>query len=59
MIYYMNYPYVYQPCQRKVTFRIPEAYISSGKSVKRTFMLGKLNMESVYPSERRSCFNGG
>ncbi|KIH63532.1 Transthyretin-like family protein [Ancylostoma duodenale] len=39
--------------QRKVKFRIPYSYVSSGKTPKRMFNIGVLNLETIFPKEER------
>ncbi|CAJ0932640.1 unnamed protein product, partial [Mesorhabditis belari] len=48
-----NYKWI---CKREVTFHIPRKYINHGKSVKKWFDLGTLNMETVFPGEEHNCF---
>ncbi|WKY10026.1 hypothetical protein Q1695_002404 [Nippostrongylus brasiliensis] len=42
-----------KPGQRKVKFRIPDSYISSGGVAKRVFDMGVLNLETIFPKEER------
>ncbi|KAK6756034.1 hypothetical protein RB195_014431 [Necator americanus] len=42
-----------KPGQRKVKFRIPDSYISSGGVAKRVFDIGVLNLETIFPKEER------
>ncbi|EYC41126.1 hypothetical protein Y032_0581g274 [Ancylostoma ceylanicum] len=42
-----------KPGQRKVKFRIPSQYISSGAVPKRLFNIGVLNLETIFPKEER------
>ncbi|KAL6737063.1 hypothetical protein Aduo_010737 [Ancylostoma duodenale] len=39
--------------QRKVKFGIPYSYVSSGKTPKRMFNIGVLNLETIFPKEER------
>ncbi|CAJ0603482.1 unnamed protein product [Cylicocyclus nassatus] len=41
------------PGQRKVKFRIPSQYISSGSTPKRMFNIGVLNLETIFAEEER------
>ncbi|VDM66550.1 unnamed protein product [Strongylus vulgaris] len=41
------------PGLRKVKFRIPSQYISSGKSPKRLFNIGVLNLQTIFAKEER------
>ncbi|KAK5971065.1 Precursor transthyretin like protein 1 [Trichostrongylus colubriformis] len=43
----------YKPGKRKVKFRIPPSYIFTGPVAKRTFDIGVLNLETVFPEEER------
>ncbi|EYC41120.1 hypothetical protein Y032_0581g270 [Ancylostoma ceylanicum] len=42
-----------KPGQRKVKFRIPSSYVSLGKTPKRMFNIGVLNLETIFPKEER------
>ncbi|KAK6727394.1 hypothetical protein RB195_005221 [Necator americanus] len=43
----------FKPGQRKVKFRIPDKYISSGGLPKRMFNIGVLNLETIFAKEER------
>uniref|UniRef100_A0A8R1DS78 Uncharacterized protein n=1 Tax=Caenorhabditis japonica TaxID=281687 RepID=A0A8R1DS78_CAEJA len=43
----------YIPGHRKVKFLIPKSYITQGKVPKKTFDLGVLNLETIFPKEER------
>ncbi|CAB01136.1 Transthyretin-like family protein [Caenorhabditis elegans] len=43
----------YIPGHRKVKFLIPKSYITQGKTPKKTFDLGVLNLETIFPKEER------
>uniref|UniRef100_A0A1I7YS54 Transthyretin-like family protein n=1 Tax=Steinernema glaseri TaxID=37863 RepID=A0A1I7YS54_9BILA len=45
------------PCQRKVSFIIPDAYVSSGATPSKVFDIGTVNMQIVFKSEERDCLN--
>lgn len=45
-----------KPGQRKVKFRIPSSYISSGGVASKTFEIGTLNLETIFPKEERDLF---
>ncbi|EPB80226.1 Transthyretin-like family protein [Ancylostoma ceylanicum] len=45
------------PCQRKVTFNIPKAYVSSGEQPKTFFNIGQVNMQIQFVSEERDCLH--
>ncbi|EPB72690.1 Transthyretin-like family protein [Ancylostoma ceylanicum] len=38
---------------RKLKFRIPDSYITWGKTPKRMFNIGVLNLETIFPEEER------
>ncbi|KHN87622.1 Transthyretin-like protein 46 [Toxocara canis] len=42
-----------KPGQRKVKFRLPSSYITEGKVPKKTFDIGILNLETIFPGEER------
>ncbi|PIO72140.1 Transthyretin-like family protein [Teladorsagia circumcincta] len=42
-----------KPGKRKVKFRIPSSYITNGPVAKRTFDIGVLNLETIFPEEER------
>ncbi|KAK6044433.1 Transthyretin-like family protein [Cooperia oncophora] len=42
-----------KPGKRKVKLRIPTSYISTGPVAKRTFDVGVLNLETIFPGEER------
>ncbi|XGW02294.1 hypothetical protein V3C99_014383 [Haemonchus contortus] len=42
-----------KPGKRKVKFRIPSSYISNGPVARRTFDIGVLNLETIFPEEER------
>ncbi|VDM92342.1 unnamed protein product [Litomosoides sigmodontis] len=39
--------------QRKLKFKIPSSYISEGKTAKKVFDIGVLNLETIFPGEER------
>ncbi|CAI5452948.1 unnamed protein product [Caenorhabditis angaria] len=43
----------FKPGYRKVKFLIPKSYITQGKVPKKTFDLGVLNLETIFPKEER------
>lgn len=45
------------PCQRKVAFNIPDAYVSSGSKPTRMFDIGTVNMQIIFEKEERDCLN--
>ncbi|KAL6737070.1 hypothetical protein Aduo_010744 [Ancylostoma duodenale] len=40
--------------QRKLEFRIPDSYITWGKTPKRMFNISVLNLETIFPEEERT-----
>ncbi|VDM64376.1 unnamed protein product [Angiostrongylus costaricensis] len=45
---------VYHDCDDGIVFYIPDAYISSGRVVKKVFNLGVINLQTIFPSEGRN-----
>uniref|UniRef100_A0A1I7ZC89 Transthyretin-like family protein n=1 Tax=Steinernema glaseri TaxID=37863 RepID=A0A1I7ZC89_9BILA len=45
-----------KPGSRKVKFSLPKSYISSGKVAKKTFDIGVLNLETIFPNEERELY---
>ncbi|KIH42479.1 hypothetical protein ANCDUO_27536, partial [Ancylostoma duodenale] len=44
---------IFQPGSRKVKFYLPKSYITEGKVPKKTFDIGVLNLETIFPGEER------
>ncbi|VDO63870.1 unnamed protein product [Heligmosomoides polygyrus] len=42
-----------KPGSRKVKFYLPKSYITEGKMPKKTFDIGVLNLETIFPGEER------
>ncbi|ETN77953.1 Transthyretin-like family protein [Necator americanus] len=42
-----------KPGSRKVKFALPKSYITSGKTPKKTFDIGVLNLETIFAKEER------
>ncbi|WKY10454.1 hypothetical protein Q1695_002647 [Nippostrongylus brasiliensis] len=42
-----------KPGKRKVKFALPKSYITSGKTPKKTFDIGVLNLETIFGKEER------
>ncbi|MFH4981585.1 hypothetical protein AB6A40_008294 [Gnathostoma spinigerum] len=42
-----------KPGKRKVSFKLPSSYITSGREPKKTFHIGELNLETIFPGEER------
>uniref|UniRef100_A0A7E4V9V3 Transthyretin-like family protein n=1 Tax=Panagrellus redivivus TaxID=6233 RepID=A0A7E4V9V3_PANRE len=45
------------PCQRKVSFTIPDKYIESGSHPTKIFDIGTVNMQIIFEGEERDCLN--
>lgn len=45
------------PCDRKVSFTIPDSYVASGSTPTRIFDIGTVNMEIIFEGEERDCLN--
>ncbi|KAL4002355.1 Transthyretin-like family protein [Acanthocheilonema viteae] len=45
------------PCQRKITIYIPDAYISSGKTPKKIYDAGTIQLAGKFKGETRDCLN--
>ncbi|KAL3985186.1 Transthyretin-like family protein [Acanthocheilonema viteae] len=45
-----------KPGKRKVKLRIPKKYITDGSTAKKTFDVGILNLETIFPGEERDLF---
>ena len=44
-----------KPCQRKITVKIPSAYISSGKVAKKIYDAGEIQLSASFAGEERDC----
>ncbi|VDL73540.1 unnamed protein product [Nippostrongylus brasiliensis] len=42
-----------KPGKRKVKFMLPKSYITAGKTPKKEFDIGVLNLETIFPKEER------
>ncbi|VDK50421.1 unnamed protein product [Anisakis simplex] len=45
------------PCQREVSFEIPDSYVQSGEKVKKFFNIGTINMQIIFERESRDCIH--
>jgi hypothetical protein len=45
------------PCQRKVSFNIPDSYVNSGSKPTQMFDIGTVNMQIIFDKEERDCLN--
>ncbi|KAI6193373.1 Transthyretin-like protein 1 [Aphelenchoides besseyi] len=45
------------PCQRKISIKIPDKYISDGTTAKNVFDAGELNLAGRWKGEERDCFH--
>lgn len=43
---------------RKIKFKIPSSYITSGVTAKKTFDIGKINLEIEFEGEERGLLSG-
>lgn len=46
-----------KPCQRKVTVKIPDRYITSGKNPKQFYDAGTIQLAGKFPGESRDCIH--
>ncbi|CEF68897.1 Transthyretin-like family-containing protein [Strongyloides ratti] len=46
-----------KPCQRKFTIKIPSSYISSGKTPKKIYDAGTIQLAGRFPGEERDCLH--
>uniref|UniRef100_A0AC34F5T6 Transthyretin-like family protein n=1 Tax=Panagrolaimus sp. ES5 TaxID=591445 RepID=A0AC34F5T6_9BILA len=46
-----------KPCQRKITIKIPNGYITSGKVVKKSYDAGVIQLASSFAGEERDCIH--
>ena len=44
-----------KPCQRKITVKIPSAYITSGKVAKKIYDAGEIQLSGTFANEERDC----
>ncbi|KAK6046616.1 Transthyretin-like family protein [Cooperia oncophora] len=44
---------IFKPGSRKVKFALPKSYITNGKTPKKTFDMGILNLETIFAKEER------
>ncbi|VDM78594.1 unnamed protein product [Strongylus vulgaris] len=52
-----NYSFPLQPCQRKFSILIPDSYVSHGKTPKRVYDAGTIQLAGSFPGESRDCIN--
>ncbi|CAD5205827.1 unnamed protein product [Bursaphelenchus okinawaensis] len=46
------------PCQRKVTIKLPDSYVTKGsKKPKKVYNIGSLELAGKYPGETRDCIH--
>lgn len=45
------------PCQRRITIKIPDAYISSGPNPQRYYDAGTIQLAGQWSGETRDCLN--
>ncbi|CAJ0599883.1 unnamed protein product [Cylicocyclus nassatus] len=46
-----------KPCQRKFTIKIPDSYITSGKTPKKIYDAGTIQLAGKFPGEERDCLH--
>uniref|UniRef100_A0A1I7YI25 Transthyretin-like family protein n=1 Tax=Steinernema glaseri TaxID=37863 RepID=A0A1I7YI25_9BILA len=46
-----------KPCQRKITILIPDSYITSGKTPKKIYDAGTIQLAGKFKGEERDCLN--
>uniref|UniRef100_A0AC34GBI8 Transthyretin-like protein 5 n=1 Tax=Panagrolaimus sp. ES5 TaxID=591445 RepID=A0AC34GBI8_9BILA len=46
-----------KPCQRKITIKIPDRYITAGKIPKEFFDAGTIQLAGKFPGEKRDCIH--
>uniref|UniRef100_A0AC35U8R9 Transthyretin-like family protein n=1 Tax=Rhabditophanes sp. KR3021 TaxID=114890 RepID=A0AC35U8R9_9BILA len=46
-----------KPCQRKVTIKIPNRYITKGKVPKQIYDAGSIQLSGKFPGEGRDCIH--
>uniref|UniRef100_A0A915C4C6 Transthyretin-like family protein n=1 Tax=Parascaris univalens TaxID=6257 RepID=A0A915C4C6_PARUN len=46
-----------KPCQRKITIVIPDSYVSSGKTPKKIYDAGTIELAGKFKGEERDCLN--
>ncbi|KAI6238557.1 hypothetical protein M3Y99_00679400 [Aphelenchoides fujianensis] len=45
------------PCQRKISIKIPDKYITKGQTAKKVFDAGQLNLAGKFRGETRDCLH--
>lgn len=49
---------IFQPCQKKITLRIPKKFIHNGEPTAEQWIdIGVLNLESTFAVEERECLH--
>ncbi|CAJ0599811.1 unnamed protein product [Cylicocyclus nassatus] len=46
-----------KPCQRKFSILIPDSYVSHGKTPKKVYDAGTIQLSGSFPGESRDCIN--
>uniref|UniRef100_A0A0M3HKI7 MSP domain-containing protein n=1 Tax=Ascaris lumbricoides TaxID=6252 RepID=A0A0M3HKI7_ASCLU len=46
-----------KPCQRKVTYYIPDSYVSSGKTPSKIYDIGTVDLAPETKGETRDCIH--
>ncbi|KAL4001923.1 Transthyretin-like family protein [Acanthocheilonema viteae] len=47
----------FKPCQRKVSITIPDTYITAGKTPRKSYNAGTLELAGKFPGETRDCIH--
>ncbi|KAK6740880.1 hypothetical protein RB195_008996 [Necator americanus] len=48
---------VQRPCQRKFTIKLPDSYITNGKTPKKIYDAGTIQLAGAFPGEERDCLH--
>ncbi|KAI6204971.1 hypothetical protein M3Y94_00739200 [Aphelenchoides besseyi] len=46
-----------KPCQRKITVKIPDSYVSDGKKPSKVYDAGTLELSGKFKGEERDCIH--
>ncbi|KAL6727645.1 hypothetical protein Aduo_009504 [Ancylostoma duodenale] len=46
-----------KPCQRKFTIKLPDSYITNGKTPKKIYDAGTIQLAGAFPGEERDCLH--
>uniref|UniRef100_A0A914QL34 Uncharacterized protein n=1 Tax=Panagrolaimus davidi TaxID=227884 RepID=A0A914QL34_9BILA len=45
------------PCQRKITIKIPDSYVTKGKNPEKIYDAGVIQLAGKFPGEERDCLH--